>query len=132
MHADELPDAARRGGAGVGCRFHRSDIAAHDRRHEAGVHLLPADEDDVGGLHHRVGGFDHADEPAGFDHAQRVADVTLVFVSHEIADLPQSAGKMQSDYIPKSSASVLRSRLETELREQPREFRGADGVARED
>ena len=89
VHADELADAARGGGAGVGRGLHRADVAAHDRGHEAGVDFLPADEHDVRGLDHRVGGFDHADEPARLDHAERVADVAFVFVSHVDVTLSQ-------------------------------------------
>jgi hypothetical protein len=78
VDANQLADAPRGGGAGVGRRLHRSDVAADDRGDEAGVDLLPADEDDVGGLHHRVGRFDHADEAARLDHAERVADLAFL------------------------------------------------------
>ena len=80
VHADELADAAGGGGAGIGRGLHRADVAAHDRRHEARVDFLPADEHDVGRLAHRVGGFDHADEAARLDHAERVADLAFGLV----------------------------------------------------
>ena len=82
MHADQFADAAGRGRTGVGRRLDRSDVAAHDRGDQPGIDLLPADEHDVGGLQHRVGRFDHAHQPAGFDHAEGVADLALLFVSH--------------------------------------------------
>ena len=75
VHADQLADASRRRRAGIGGRLHRSDVAAHDGRHQPGIDLLPADEHDVGGLDHRVGRFDHADQPARLDHAQRIANL---------------------------------------------------------
>src|SRR5439155_5498002 len=80
VHANELADAAGGGRACVGGRFHRTDIAAYDCRHESGVDFLPADEGDIRGLHHRVGGFNHADETARLHHAERVADVDTRFV----------------------------------------------------
>src|SRR4029079_630724 len=77
VNADELADAARGGGAGVGGRLHRGDIAADDRGDQPGVHLLPADEDDVGRLDHRVRRFDHADQAARFDETERFARKVL-------------------------------------------------------
>ena len=62
--------------------LHGPDVAADDGGDEARVHLLPSHEDDVRGLAHRVGGFDHPDEAAGLDHAERVADVAFLFFSH--------------------------------------------------
>ena len=69
------------GGAGIGGRFHRRDITAHDGGHQPGVDLLPSDERDVGGLHHGVGGFHHADEPACFDEAKCFAELWLRLLS---------------------------------------------------
>jgi len=80
VDANQLADAARRGGAGVGRRLHRSDIAAYDGRHESGIDLLPADEHHIGGLDHGVSGFDHADEPPRFDHAERLPNIVGVVV----------------------------------------------------
>jgi hypothetical protein len=82
MDANELAHAAGGRGACVGSGFHRPDIAAHNGRHEARVDLLPADEHDIRGFAHRVGRLDHPDEAACFDHAERVADLAFVFVSH--------------------------------------------------
>src|SRR5439155_26318024 len=62
-----------------------SDVATDDLVHPSRDHFLPADEDDVGGLDHRVRRFDHRDQAAGLDHAEGVADLALVFgvlVSH--------------------------------------------------
>src|SRR4029078_6414498 len=82
MNADELTTPARCRGAGVGGGFDRADIAANDCRHETRIDFLPADEDDVRGFYHRVGGFDHTDQPARFDHSEGVADIALLFVRH--------------------------------------------------
>ena len=59
---DELADAPRRGRAGVGRGLDRADVAAHQHGDVAGADVFLADQDDVGGLHHRVGGFDRADQ----------------------------------------------------------------------
>ena len=82
MNADELADATRGGGARVGGGLDRSDVATDDRGDEAGIDFLPANEHDVRGLDHGVGGLDHADQAAGFDHAECVAEFALVLVSH--------------------------------------------------
>ena len=58
--------------------FTEPDVAANEGRDQAGIHLLPAHEHDVRGLEHRVGRFDHADQPPRLDHAQRVTDVRFV------------------------------------------------------
>ena len=68
---DQLADAAGRGGAGVGGRLHGADIAAHQHRYIPRADVFLADERDVGGLDHRVGGFHRSDQPARLDHAQR-------------------------------------------------------------
>ena len=70
VHRHELADPARGGGAGVGGRLHRGDVATHDGRHVARADLLPADQRHLGGLHHGVGRFDHRDQPLGLDHAE--------------------------------------------------------------
>ena len=69
---DELADAARGGGAGVGRGFDGRDIAAHDGGHIAGADLFPADQRDLRGLDHGVGRFDHRDQPLRLDHSQRL------------------------------------------------------------
>src|SRR4029079_2515502 len=73
MDADELADAACRGCACIGRGLHGGDVAANDRSDQTGVDFLPADEQDVRRLDHRVGGFDHAHESAGLDEAERFA-----------------------------------------------------------
>src|SRR5438552_2802717 len=82
MDADQFAYASGGGGAGIGGGFDGADIASHDGGHEASVDFLPADEHDVRRLAHRVGGFNHPDEPASLDHAERVADVNFDFVRH--------------------------------------------------
>ena len=71
MDRDQLADAARGGGAGVGRGLHRADVAAHQHGDVAGADVFLADQRDVGGLDHRVGGFDRADEAFGFDQPER-------------------------------------------------------------
>jgi len=83
VNADELADAPGGRGTRIGRCLDRSHIASDDRGHEAGVDLLPADEDDIRRLDHRVGRFDHADQPARLDHSERVAHFTLFFVCHQ-------------------------------------------------
>ena len=73
MNTHELADTPRRCGTGIGRRLDRRDIATHDRGHEPGIDFLPPDKDDVRSLDHRVGGFNHADEAACFDEAERLA-----------------------------------------------------------
>ena len=75
MHRDQLADAAGGRGAGVGGGLDRADVAADEHGDVAGADVFLADQDDVGGLDHGVGGLDRADEAAGFDHAERVASV---------------------------------------------------------
>ena len=66
---DQLADAPRRRGAGIGRGLHRADVAAHHHRDVAGADVFLADEDDVGCLDHRVGRFDRADQALGFHHS---------------------------------------------------------------
>jgi len=82
VNAHQLADAARGGGSGVGSGLDGANVSADDRRHEPGIDLLPADEDDIRGFHHRIGRLDHADEPARLDHPEGIANLALVFVSH--------------------------------------------------
>src|SRR5215207_1288415 len=101
MDADQFADTPGGGRAGVSRGLHRADIAAYDCRDQAGVDFLPANEDDVRGLDHRVGGLDHADQTARLDHAQRVADLAplfffLGFVRHCYWILPRAATGMLS------------------------------------
>src|SRR5215204_136431 len=66
----DLADSLSRGSAGVDSTTNRSDVATHDGGHEAGVDLLPADEANVRGLHHRIGGFNHCHQATAFDHSE--------------------------------------------------------------
>ena len=69
---------------GIRRRFHRADVATDDRGHQAGVDFLPADEDHVGGLDHRVGGLDHAHQAARLDHADRFANISFLGATKEV------------------------------------------------
>ncbi len=95
VYTDQLANAPRSRRAGVGCSFDRPDVATHDGRDQSGVDLLPADEDDVGGLAHRVGGFNHADEATRFHQSQSVTDLGHHPVVYAI--LPRAAtGKLST------------------------------------
>ena len=84
VNGDELADAPRGGSAGVGRGLDRADIAAREHRHIARADVLLADEDDVGGLDHRIGGFNGADEAARFNHAEGVC-----VMKSQVAKAPQ-------------------------------------------
>ena len=89
------PDAPCGSGAGIGRGLDRSDVTANERRNQARIDLLPADENHVCGLEHRICGFNHADQPTGLDHAKRVADFTIWsavswFGSRHVGDYPTS------------------------------------------
>src|SRR5260370_1337052 len=55
-------------------------MAADDRGPGPRVDFLPADKHHVRRLAHRIRRFDHTDETARLDHAERVADFTFRFV----------------------------------------------------
>ena len=90
MNADELSDLACSGGAGIGGGLHGSHVTSNDRGDEAGVDLLPPDEGDVGGLDHRIDGFDHADEPSRFNHSESFTGRGRLGC-HTVETLPDSA-----------------------------------------
>jgi hypothetical protein len=73
VHRDDLADALRGALARLGRRLHGRDVAAHDRGHVAPAGLLVADELDLRGLDHGVGGLDHTDKAFHFDHSERVS-----------------------------------------------------------
>src|SRR5580700_9815201 len=54
VDSDQFAHAASGGSAGIGGRFHGRHIAANHCGDVAGTDLLPADERDLGRLHHRV------------------------------------------------------------------------------
>jgi hypothetical protein len=114
VDAHELADAASGGGAGIGGRLHGSDVAAHDGRHQARIHFLPAHEDDVRRLHHRVCRLDHADKAARLDHAERVADVAFVFVGSLGHRITLSASpRARNVTIPQNALRPLRASRST-------------------
>ena len=71
LHADDLAEPTAGGGARVGCGLHRGDVAGHKRSDQPAAHLVPADELDVRGLQHRVGGLDQDHKALGLNHPQR-------------------------------------------------------------
>src|SRR2546423_11377951 len=70
VDAYQLADAARGCGSGVGRGLDRAHVAAHEYRDVARADVLLADELNVRGLDHRVGGLDRAAEPLGLDHSE--------------------------------------------------------------
>src|SRR5436309_464404 len=62
MNADQLADAACGSGAGIGRGLDGAHIAAALHHDQSRAHDFLAGEDDVGGLHHRVRGFNRADK----------------------------------------------------------------------
>ncbi len=73
VNGDQLADSTGSGGAGVGRRLDGADIAAHQHRDVAGANVFGPDQHHIRGFDHRIGGLDRANEPAGFDHTERVA-----------------------------------------------------------
>ena len=71
-------DVDASGSAGVDSTTDRRNIAADDRRHEAGVDLFPADEAHIRGFHHRIGGFNHRHQTTAFDHSKCFRHAAIV------------------------------------------------------
>src|SRR5205085_11613715 len=91
LHA-ALPISAR---AGLGRGLHRRNVAAHDGGDVAAADLLVADQLDLRGFYHRVGGLDHADEALGLDEAQCVCHGVSLSRSEEHTSELQS----QSNFV---------------------------------
>jgi len=72
VHADEFADLLGGGGTGIGGGLDGADVATDHDGHEAAADLDAADEGDVCGLDHGIGGFNGADEALGFDHSESV------------------------------------------------------------
>ena len=68
VNADEFAHAAGRQRTRFGGGFHGADISADEDGDVAVQEIFFADENDIGGFHHGVGGFDRSDETACFDH----------------------------------------------------------------
>jgi hypothetical protein len=66
---DHFTDSLSCSSAGVNSASDRSDVSAHDRRHQAGVDLFPANETNVRRFHHRIGSFDHRHQSTAFNHS---------------------------------------------------------------
>ena len=100
MNPHQLADAPCGRGARIGRGLDRSDVTPDQRRHQARVDLLPADEDDIRGLQHGVRGFNHADQATSLDHAKRVADFSIRFAvswfgSRHVGDYPTSLRSLE-------------------------------------
>jgi len=72
---DDFAERARGLCAGVHRRFHGGHVASHDDRHVGGSDFFFADQLDIGGLEHRVCGFEYGCESLGFQDSDG-----LVFV----------------------------------------------------
>ena len=94
VHRDQLADAPRGGGAGVGRGLHRADVAAHHHRDVARADVFLADQHDVGGLDHGVGRFDRADETLWF-RPFRALRASSVLVERLHASILQYLGQLQ-------------------------------------
>jgi hypothetical protein len=70
VNRNQFTDAARSRGTGIGRRFDRSDITAHDRRYESGTDLFISDELHVGRLDHRIGRLDRGNQTLRLNHSQ--------------------------------------------------------------
>src|SRR5216117_186612 len=67
---NHLANFPSRGCAGVNGTAHRSNIAAHNCRHEACVNLLPANEAYVCPFYHRIRGLDHCYKTSTFNQTE--------------------------------------------------------------
>ena len=56
--------------AGFNGRFYCGDVATKDHRQVRSADLLLADELDIGGFEHRVGGFENGGHSLGFGNAE--------------------------------------------------------------
>ena len=67
---DDLAEGSSGALASFDGGFYRGDVAADDDRLVGGSDLLLADEFDVGGLEHCVGGFEDGGQSLGFEDAE--------------------------------------------------------------
>jgi hypothetical protein len=70
MSRDYFADAFSGCSARVNCTSNSGDISTHDRGHQTGIDLFPADETNVRRFYHCVGSFNHRHETTTFDHSQ--------------------------------------------------------------
>jgi hypothetical protein len=62
MNTDEFTDAAGRAGTRFSRGFDGADVSANEHRNIA-VEVFLADQNDVGGLYHRIGSLDGSTKP---------------------------------------------------------------------
>jgi len=65
--ADEFADLCRSSRTSFNSSTHAADVAAYHGRDQTAADLHLLDDFDVGGLGHRVGGFDQGDQALGFN-----------------------------------------------------------------
>jgi hypothetical protein len=70
VRCDDFADSFPRSCARIDSTTNSGNIATHNGRHQASVDLFPADETNIRGFHHRVGGFDHRHQATAFDHSE--------------------------------------------------------------
>ncbi len=71
VDGDEFAYTAGGGGSGIGGGFYGAHVATNGDGDESGPDVFLAGQDDFGGFHHCVGGFDRTDESLGFNHSER-------------------------------------------------------------
>ena len=74
LHADDLADLSGGGGAGIGGRFDRGDVAAEKAGHIAAADFFPADESDIGRFQGRVAGFEQSAQSLCFRSFQLLVE----------------------------------------------------------
>ena len=72
MDGHDLTDRRRRFGSRLGGGSDRRYVTPDQGRHQPSAGSLPAEDSDVGRLHHGIGGLDHGDIAAGLYHPQCV------------------------------------------------------------
>jgi hypothetical protein len=70
MRRDYFADSLAGGGACIDSTADSSYITTNDSCDQTGIDLFPADKTNIRGLHHRIGGFDHRNQPTAFHHSE--------------------------------------------------------------
>jgi hypothetical protein len=70
MRGDNFANPLPCSRSGVNSGSDRGDVTADDRRDQTSIDLFPANETNVGGLHHCVSRFDHRHQSATFNHSE--------------------------------------------------------------
>jgi len=73
VDSHEFANAPGRGRARIRRGFHRADVTAHENRDVCGANIFLGDQDYVGRLDHRIGGFNSTDEALRLNHSECVS-----------------------------------------------------------